>query len=130
MSERLTDNEWIVMRAVWASGRVTVRVVLDAVEADTGWAYSTVKTMMTRLVEKGFLSARREGAATVFEPLVTQRDARRRALGDFLDRAFDGTLGGLVEHLVGERRLNRKDREALRRLIEDEVRRGSSKDER
>ena len=50
---QLSDAEWKVMHAVWAlRGAVTVRQVHEHLDAETGWAYSTVKTLMERLVEK------------------------------------------------------------------------------
>ena len=48
----LTDAEWKVMNAVWDRSPTTVREVHGALSASTVWAYTTVKTLMERLVKK------------------------------------------------------------------------------
>lgn len=116
---RLTEAEWKVMGVVWAGAPVTVRQVVDAVEAETGWAYSTVKTLLGRLVEKGVLSTEKRGAAGIFEPLVSEREARGSALRALVDRAFQGTVGSLVHHLVAEESLSESEQEELRSWLED-----------
>ena len=75
-----SDAEWRIMREVWHWPSVTSRQVHSALHAETGWAYSTVKTMLTRLVEKGALRMSRDGNRSVFEPLVTRSQARAEAI--------------------------------------------------
>lgn len=106
------------MSAVWRTPPVTARDVHAALEKDTGWAYSTVKTMLVRLAEKGVLRMTRDGRQSVFVPLVSQEAARRTATGSLLDRVFEGAVGGLFQHLVGSGRVTRKDREQLRALLD------------
>jgi BlaI family penicillinase repressor len=112
----LSDAEWTIMNAVWAGAPATAREVLDRV-AETEWAYTTVKTMLDRLVEKGVLRAAPRGNALAFEPAVTRGQARRSALRSLLDRAFDGAFGSLVQHLVAEEKLSRKERQRLAELL-------------
>ena len=50
---RLNDSEWKVMQALWGRHPATARDVLEQVERETAWAYTTVKTLLARLVEKG-----------------------------------------------------------------------------
>mgnify|MGYP002390148889 CR=1 FL=1 len=56
----LSDAEWKVMRALWARHPATARELLDALAADTGWAYTTLRTLLARLVEKGAVSESKE----------------------------------------------------------------------
>lgn len=116
---RLSDAEWTVMRAVWARPPASGRDVLDQVGAETGWAYTTVKTLLARLVEKGALSEGRRANVNVYEPRITRDAARGSALRSLVDRAFDGTFGSLLQHLVTEERLSRRDLQALERMIDE-----------
>ncbi|MDA8016212.1 MAG: BlaI/MecI/CopY family transcriptional regulator [Thermoanaerobaculia bacterium] len=117
---QLSDAEWTVMDAVWKRGEVTVRDVLTDVQGETDWAYSTVKTLLQRLVEKGAVSREKRGNTSVFRPAVEQKAARGAALRALVRRAFDGTLGTLVHHLVADERLSRREREDLERILRDE----------
>ena len=116
----ISDAEWKVMEAVWHRHPTTVREVFEALEAETGWAYSTVKTMLTRLVEKGALAVEIRGNARWFTPQVTAREARRSALRSLVERAFGGTFSSLVQHMVSEGEVSGRDRETLKALIAEE----------
>ena len=116
---RFSDAEWKAMNVVWERHPATVRDVLESLESDTGWAYSTVKTVLGRLAEKGALAATKRANTTLFEPLVTRDQARRSALRALLDRAFDGTFGGLVHHLLDAEKLTRTERDELRALLDE-----------
>jgi BlaI family transcriptional regulator, penicillinase repressor len=116
---RLSDAEWTVMRAVWNRTPASARDVLDQVGEQTGWAYTTVKTLLARLVEKGALSESRRANTNVYEPRITRNEARGSALRSLLDRAFDGTFGSLLQHLMTEERLSRHDLQALERMLQE-----------
>ncbi|MBL8218606.1 MAG: BlaI/MecI/CopY family transcriptional regulator [Bryobacterales bacterium] len=108
------------MLEVWRHPSVTVNDVHAALQQETGWAYSTVKTMLARLVAKGALEATKSGKQSVFRPLVTRDSARREAAASLLDRVFEGAVGGLFQHLLGERRVSKKDREQILALLAQE----------
>ena len=116
---KLSDAEWTVMRAVWERPPASARDVLERAADETGWAYTTVKTLLARLVEKGALRMTMRGNVSLYEPRVTMRQARIAAVRALVDRAFDGTFGSLFQHLIAEEKLSAKDRAALARLIED-----------
>jgi BlaI family penicillinase repressor len=119
---KLSDAEWTVMRAVWKRSPATARDVLDHATGETDWAYTTVKTLLARLVEKGALSMRMRGNVSLYEPRLTMRQARVAALRALVDRAFDGTFGTLLQHLIAEEKLSPRDRATLTRLVEDVAR--------
>ncbi len=110
------------MHAVWECAPATARDVLDTLGDETEWAYTTVKTMMTRLVDKGALKTKMRGNTSVYVPALTKNHARTSALRGLLDRAFGGTMGSMMHFLVEEEKLTAKERrEILRRLSEDQA---------
>ena len=116
---KLSDAEWTVMQAVWAGQPASARDVLDRVGKNTGWAYTTVKTLLSRLVDKGAVTTRMQGNVSLYESRISKRQARIAALRSLVDKAFDGTFGSLLQHLVTEERLSKNDRAALARMLED-----------
>ena len=114
---RFSEAEWKVMRVVWRRPGAAVREIVAELAAETGWSYSTVKTMLARLTEKGALSLAKDANLYRYTATVDERDARRSAVRSLLDRAFDGTLGGLVHHLVADEKLSRREVEELRSLL-------------
>lgn len=120
----LSNTEWLVMQEVWrlheAGLAVTVPAVHEALQTETAWAYSTAKTILTRLAEKGALEMRRNGKQSIFRPLISQQVAQRTATENLLSRAFQGAVGGLMQHLLGGRKISKQDRDYLRQLLEEE----------
>ena len=116
---RLSDAEWKVMTAVWTSHPAAVRDVLEALPADTGWAYSTVKTMLARLVDKGALAMSKRGNTSLFEPLISRQEARRSAVRSLAEKAFGGAFGSLVHHLLDEEKLSGRERAELREMLRE-----------
>ena len=116
---KLTDSEWRLMNAAWANPPVSARDVLECVEGETGWAYTTVKTMLARLVDKGALSVRKRANTSLYTPIVSRDQARRSAVRSLLDNAFEGAFGPLVHHMVSAERLSAKERRKLRSMLEE-----------
>lgn len=118
---RLSDAEWKVMRCVWAQPGCTVRDVLATLHGETEWSYSTVKTLLARLEEKGAVEADKSATSSRYRPLIAENEARRSALRAFVERTFDGTVGALVHHLVAEEKLSDRELKELRELLEAEA---------
>src|SRR5262245_15131617 len=115
---RLSDAEWTVMSAIWERSPASARDVLEAAGPATGWAYTTVKTILDRLVEKQALKTRRRANVILYEPRVTRVAARAAAVRSLVDRAFEGAFGSLVQHMLTEERLSARERAELRALLD------------
>ena len=118
----LSNAEWKVMNCVWARGLATAREVLDDLAGEIDGAYTTVKTLMARLVEKGALTVTMRGNISVYTPLLTRRRARRAAVRKLMERAFDGAFRPMVHTLLENRKLSKKERATLEHLLEEESR--------
>lgn len=119
----LSDAEWKVMEALWERSPATVRDVRERLRPTTGWAYTTVKTILERMAAKGAIARRLRDRVGWFEPRLSRREARRSAVRTLLDRAFDGAFGSLLHHLASEERLSAADRRRLKGLLDEEDRR-------
>ncbi len=117
---QLSSTEWKVMHALWQRSPATAREILGAVDEETHWAYTTVRTLLARLVEKGAVAEHKQANTSIYEPILAREDARKDAVQSLLDRVFDGTAGSLVQHLIRERKLSKKDRAALARMLEED----------
>ena len=65
-----------VMNALWERSPANARDVLEHCEPETSWAYTTVKTLLARLVDKGALAERKRANTSLYEPLVSRTEAR------------------------------------------------------
>lgn len=72
---RLPDAELQVMRAVWALTPPTATGAIRAeLEKSRPWNLSALQTLLSRLVERGYLSTGKEGRQRAYAPLVSERE--------------------------------------------------------
>jgi len=114
----LSDAEWKVIRALWKRHPASARDVLEALHGETGWAYTTVKTLLARLVVKQAAAVRLRANTSLYEPLITEAEARRTEVRLLIDRAFGGASVPLLRFVLTEEKLSAKDRAELREMLE------------
>lgn len=126
----ISDGEWDLLEALWSRGHGTARQVAESVHDSRGWAYSTVKTMLDRMVEKGLVRARQVGNVWEYTPAVEPREARRSAWMRFVSSAFGGAVAPALEFIASEARLSRNEREALLVMLKDQAKPSSKESTR
>ena len=117
-SPALTDAESEVMAVLWRRGRASVGDVVAAMNHTRTVAYSTVQTMLRILETKGYVTHDKVARAFVYEPVVDEGQARRRALRHLVRRLFEGSPSLLVLNVLEDEELDPAEREHLRKLIE------------
>ena len=70
----ISDSEWEVMRIVWTLGETHTNQILKELQAKKNWSDSTIKTLIRRLVQKGWLTAKHEGRRYTYTATVSQTD--------------------------------------------------------
>lgn len=91
--------ELLCLKALWSLQEANVRDVQSALAGSRNLAYTTVMTLLERLVRKGAVARRKAGRAFLYFPQVTREVMRRRALKEFLDVYFDGSEDELLSFL-------------------------------
>jgi BlaI family transcriptional regulator, penicillinase repressor len=113
----LTAAEWSVIKAVWETEPCTAPAIQEKLLRPTGWAYSTVRTLMDRMVAKGVLTARKAGKLTIYHSAVTREQAQRGELFYTLKHAFNGALTPMVQCLLESRDLNADELAEMEAII-------------
>ena len=118
---KLTQAEWQIMKALWTEHPATARQIMAKLPEGVSWAYTTIKTMLSRLVEKKAVGEHKSGNTSLYEPLLSQRKARLSAFTSMLDQAFDGATGPLVHFLLDEKKLSAKQKKELMEKLNEEA---------
>ena len=113
----LTQTEWAVIKVVWEDEPCTAPAVLEKLRGSTGWTYSTVRTIMDRMVAKGLLTAQKAGKISLFRSAVSRGQAQRGELLYALKNAFNGALTPMVQCLLDSGELSAQEWEELESLI-------------
>jgi BlaI family penicillinase repressor len=121
----LTEAEWSIIKAVWDKEPCTAPDIQEHLHPTTGWAYSTVRTLMDRMVTKALLKAEKLRNLTIYRSAVTREQARRGALQYALHHAFDGALAPMIQCLIETRDLTPEELADLEALVRSKRREAS-----
>ena len=99
--KRLSDAEAEVMQVIWSvSAPVTVQQVLDVFAQDRGWKTSTLSTILSRLIEKGFLSKTMQGKTNFYSPITTEEQYKAHETQALLKDIHHGSVKSFFAALV------------------------------
>lgn len=130
MSKRnyeLTEGEWSIIGAVWDNEPCAAPTIQEALEKQKNWSYSTVKTMMDRMVSKRLLKPKRIRNLILYRSAITKQEAQNGEIMRAVKRAFDGALTPMMQFLIDNKNLSQKQLNELEAMIKSKKGRGKSK---
>lgn len=114
----LTEAEWTLIKAVWENEPCAAPAIQETLFRKTAWTYSTVRTLLDRMVAKGLLKAEKERNLTIYRSVATRRQAQRGELLYALKHAFNGALTPMVQCLLDSNKLSDEELAELEALIQ------------
>jgi len=113
----LTEAEWEIMKVVWDKEPCSAGTVQETLTMNRSRAYSTVKTTMDRMAEKGILEIEKIRNLQLFKSCISEIDAKRGEFRKMLKRAFDGALTPMMQFLIEHEGISKKEASQLRNLV-------------
>ena len=123
MAISVTPGEWAIMEELWQSPKTLMELVRSLGKSE-GWAKSTVSTMIRRMTEKGLIQFESDGKTKTFMAAVTREDVVAEETTSLLRRAYNGSIGLLVNAMAQRNTLSKSDIDELYAILqkaEDEL---------
>ena len=120
----LTDLENEVMRVVWDAGPCSVEAVYDVVSRQRDLKETTVRTILRRLEQKGYVGHEAEGRAYLYRATEPSRSLAARAVRQIIDRFCRGSVEELVSGMVDAKVLSRDEMTRLEAFVRERRRGG------
>jgi len=120
MSEKnyeLTEAEWAIIEAVWENEPCAAPTVQEKLQNRRNWTYSTVKTMMDRMVAKGLLETERIRNLILYRSAITRQEAQSGEIMRAVKRAFNGALTPMMQFLLDNSNLSKGQLDELEAMI-------------
>lgn len=117
-SKDLSKAEWKIMKIVWELRKAMAREVYTIAGEQHSWTPATVKTILKRLVNKGYVSTTQVGNGFVYRPARSALSTLQSAADTLLTNAVEGVSGPLLVHIVERMSLSEDDLESLQKLID------------
>lgn len=114
-----SQAELIVLKQLWADGRQSAREVHVAIEGETGWSYSTTRTLIARMADKGLVAKADMHGLAVFQASVEKVSLMSRMIRDFAANILeiDGPLPATA--FANSKLLSEDEAKALSKLLEE-----------
>lgn len=120
----ISDSEWSVMEALWERAPQTASEVTRTLKPTMKWAENTVRTLLTRLVEKGALKTDANTSGTrIYLPAVKREACVRAESDSFLQRVFQGAAKPLLIHFAQNSKLTPEEVKELKKLLDQSLNR-------
>lgn len=114
----ISQAELDVMDVLWAESPLAASDVAARL-SQKNWNIRTVKTLLSRLVEKQVIDTQQDGRRYLYNPIVSKKDYARGAVRKLTNRLFGGRAAPLVAHLADSEGLSDQDIAELEKLIEE-----------
>jgi BlaI family penicillinase repressor len=113
----LTDLESEVMRVVWDAGPCAVEAVHQVVSRKRNLKETTVRTLLRRLEQKGYLTHESDGRAYIYRAVEPSRNLAARAVRQIIDRFCQGSVEELVSGMVEAKVLSETEIDRLEKFV-------------
>lgn len=113
----ISEAEWKVMEVLWDNPNSAIKEITTALQ-DSDWSYSTIRTLVLRLCEKGAIGADTTIGNYKYYPMVSETECKKHETRNFLNKIYNGSLKVLVSTLVSDSNLTQKDINELMKIID------------
>ncbi len=126
-SVRLGKVQLQIMQILWRDGEATARQITEELSGASSIAHSTVQTLLRKMEEKGAVAHTQDDRTFIYRPLYREAEVRTTATHDLLSRVFNGSVYGLVSHLISNESVPAEELARLRELIDEAARKEGQK---
>jgi predicted transcriptional regulator len=113
----LTEAEWTIMQAIWDNQPCAAPTIQEVLQRRRNWSYSTVKTLMDRMVAKGLLTTSKIRNLILYRSAITKKRAQKTEIMRTVKRAFGGALAPMLQFLLDSHQLSQEQLNELEAMI-------------
>ena len=117
--ERISDAEHAIMEVLWDKNPVSATDVCDAICDERDWSIATVKTLLSRLVQKEAVGTEPDGRKFLYRPLIERSDYVGGESRRLVDRLFGGRAAPLFAQLAESEALTDDDLAEIEALLRE-----------
>jgi BlaI family penicillinase repressor len=115
---RISDAEWEVMKVLWAKSPMNASKIIQCLTDKTNWNPKTIRTLITRLVQKKAISFDPNSKPYEYYPLAAEEECAKAETRSFLKRLYGGALKPMLVNFLKDEKLSQEDIEELKSILE------------
>lgn len=116
----ISKSELEIMKFLWENGESTSIEIVENVSKKNEWKSNTIMTLVSRLVSKGIVEAKKsKGALIKYKPIITEYDYKTKETTNFIDKVYNGSIENMLVAFAKNKKLTKSDLEELMKLIDE-----------
>ena len=104
----LTSTEEMIMMVIWSLDSAYLKDIMEA-HPEPKPHQNTVSTYLKILLEKEFISAKKEGRIYKYEVAISYEDYQTELINQFLEKHFHNSSVELVQKMIADKTLDAED---------------------
>jgi BlaI family penicillinase repressor len=109
------------MRVLWKTSPLTANEIVEELAGNTKWKPKTIKTLITRLMNKGAVKFEKEGRLYRYRPAVSKDKCVRKERRSFVRRVYGGSTRPMLAAFLEEAKLSAEDISELKKILEQKA---------
>lgn len=118
---KISESEWLVMRVLWKTSPLTANEIVEELAGNTKWKPKTIKTLITRLMNKGAIKFEKEGRLYWYHPAVSKDECVRMERRSFVRRVYGGINRPMLAAFLEEAKLSAEDISELKKILDQKA---------
>lgn len=116
---KIPDTELEIMQVIWNNPTpITTSEIKRILETERPWSVGALQTLLSRLIDRGFLEGEMQGKSKAYTPLVSENDYLVAESRSFLKRLSVNSITRLVTSLYDAKTISDEDLDELNAFIE------------
>ena len=114
----VSESELEILKVIWAKGEaITAQDVSEAL-AERDWKYSTIATLLGRMVEKGAVTYEKRGRFYYYTPTISREEYKKTETRNFISKLYDGSVKNLVVSLFENEEITDQEIEEIKKQFD------------
>lgn len=117
----ISSAEWQIMRIVWTLKHVTSTEIINLMQQKQDWSDSTIKTLITRLTKKEFLSRKKENGRYIYSTTVSEQETMDEYANSLFNDFCAHKTGSVLNELINSLDISKSDIESLQKTLDNKL---------
>jgi predicted transcriptional regulator len=117
---KLTGTEETIMKYLWQLDNAFMKDLVEAFPVPRP-AYTTIATVLTRMVDKGYVGYKQYGKVRSYHPKLKKSDYFSRQFNSIIRDFFDNSSSQFASFFTSRRDLSIEELEDLKKIVEEQI---------
>ncbi|MGF7060470.1 BlaI/MecI/CopY family transcriptional regulator [Brassicibacter mesophilus] len=117
-SIQISDAEWEIMEVLWNESPQASKDIITRIQKYNDWKPTTIKTLISRLVDKNILDYEKKGKLYYYYPTLEKEECMKIKNKNYLKKFYNGGLKAMLASFLDMEELSNEDIDEIKAILE------------